>query len=242
MLETLPEAPLAPHAPEVARVSAAALGSPALESPAVAPPSPGFFGRTRPRDGRLGKVLARRRPFIFAPLFLAALVVSFCDRTHATGWIAVGASLVLAAAWGVRVWATGYRTWVRGSGGVRHLMSAGPYAHVRHPLYVANGVAGAAALVLLGRFEVLALYVPLYAFVTAAIVAREEEALDERYGPEHAAYSALVPRFVPLPGRSVARAERAGDFSWLPVASGLELWKLAGLAGAVTGYFLWLGV
>ena len=192
-----------------------------------------------PPSYRLGKILARRRSAIFTPLFLLALGLAFYQQARPPFAVAIAATVVLAAAWLLRIWATGYRTWVRGSGGVRHLMKAGPYAHVRHPLYVANGVAGAAALALLGRFDVLAVYVPVYALVIAAIVAREEGALDERYGIEHEAYRANVPRFVPRPWRRVARAERQGTFSWRPVVSGLELWKLAGTAVAVGAFLSW---
>lgn len=245
MLETLSQLPLAPRdAPpgvleQPGPGERASSGREALDpdeapvSRSDAPP-----GR-RPRDGRLGKVLARRRPAIFAPLFLGAIALTVYDHARPPVGVAVAATVVLGVSWLLRIWATGYRTWVRGSGGVRHLMRAGPYAHLRHPLYVANGLAGAAALVLLGRLELLAVYLPLYALVTAAIVAREEQALDERYGREHDSYSALVPRFIPVPWRRVAASERAGTFSWRPIASGLELWKLAGLASAVGVVLFW---
>jgi protein-S-isoprenylcysteine O-methyltransferase Ste14 len=143
----------------------------------------------------------------------------------------LGVAVVLAC-WLLRVWATGYRTWVHKDGVARHLMSAGPYARMRHPLYLANGLSGAAALVVLGQLELLALYSVAYVSVTALIVRREEGALAERYGELHASYRALVPAFLPLPGRVVAVSERSGTFSWDPVHRSFELWKLLVIAGA----------
>ncbi|MBI3722986.1 hypothetical protein HY251_03385, partial [bacterium] len=97
--------------------------------------------------------------------------------------------------------------------------------------------AAAGALAVLGQRELLLAYVPLYAIVIAFLVVREEEALAERYGADHAAYRARVPGFFPRPWRRLARAERHGSFSWRPIASGLELWKLLGIA-AVFAFFL----
>lgn len=182
--------------------------------------------RTESRSARLGRLLARRRAFIFAPLFLVALGLAFTQPPSVRREVAILGAVLLVASWLLRVWATGYRAWVHTSGVGRYLMSAGPYAHVRHPLYVANGVAGAAALVVLGRFELLAVYAVAYLAVTTFIVWREEEALATRFGDEHAAYRARVPAFCPVPGRSVPHERREGRFSWEPVRRSFELWKL----------------
>ncbi|MEZ0229666.1 MAG: isoprenylcysteine carboxylmethyltransferase family protein, partial [Planctomycetota bacterium] len=104
--------------------------------------------------------------------------------------------------------------------------------YLRHPLYVANGLSGAAALVVLGQLELLAVYSLAYLPITALIVHREEEALDRRFGDEHASYRARVPAFCPLPGRSQPRETRQGSFAWAPVHRSLELLKLAVILGA----------
>src|SRR6478672_10624774 len=101
--------------------------------------------RRESRSARLGRVLARRRAWIFAPLFLAACSLALARPERTPRGAAFASAGVVLAAWLLRVWATGYRTWVHKSGSPRYLMSAGPYAYIRHPLYVANGVSGAAA-------------------------------------------------------------------------------------------------
>jgi protein-S-isoprenylcysteine O-methyltransferase Ste14 len=182
--------------------------------------------RTR-HSTRLASVLARRRAFIFAPMFGLAVALAYLRPTPLPRPVVVSALSVIVLCWLLRIYATGYRTWVHTSGVDRYLMSAGPYAYVRHPLYVANGLAGAAALVVAGQLEILAVYMASYFLVTGAIVRREESALDERFGAGHSVYRARVPAFFPLPGRSVPPEARKGRFSWEPVRRSFEVWKLA---------------
>ncbi len=195
--------------------------------------------RQESRSARLGRVLARRRAWIFSPLFLLACVLAATRPAALPRAASQAAALVVIASWVLRVWATGYRTWVHKSGASRYLMSAGPYAYIRHPLYLANGLSGAAALVVLGQLELLAPYAVSYAVVTAFIVLREEEALLSRFGAEHEGYRESVPMFCPLPGRAVPSEQRQGRFSWEPVRSSFEVWKLAGIVAATTFFFVW---
>src|SRR5438067_1025194 len=126
--------------------------------------------RREGRSARWARVLARRRAWIFAPLFLLALGLTLARPAPLPREALLAAAGLVLSSWLLRLWATGYRTWVHTSGVPRYLMSAGPYAYVRHPLYVANGIAGTAALVALGRFELMAAYVVGFAVVTAFIV------------------------------------------------------------------------
>jgi protein-S-isoprenylcysteine O-methyltransferase Ste14 len=192
----------------------------------------------RSRSARLGKALVGKRALIFAPLFLAAIALALADpvRPALAQTLAGGAVAVLAYA--LRLWATGYRTWVRKSGAARYLMSAGPYASMRHPLYFANGLAGAGALVALARYELLLVYLPLYLVVIGLVVVREEEALAERFGAEHAGYRAAVPGFFPVPWRRYPYASRRGEFSWQPLRTQQELWKFAGVL-ALVAFFVY---
>jgi protein-S-isoprenylcysteine O-methyltransferase Ste14 len=195
--------------------------------------------RQESRSARLGRALARRRAWIFAPLFLLACVLTATRPATLPRIASLAAALVVIASWLLRVWATGYRTWVHKSGAPRYLMSAGPYAYIRHPLYLANGLSGAAALVVLGQLELLAAYAVSYALVTAFIVLREEEALLARFGAEHEGYRESIPMFCPFPGRAVPSERRQGHFSWDPVRSSFEVWKLAGILVATTLFFVW---
>lgn len=77
------------------------------------------------------------------------------------------------------------------------LVTGGPYAFCRHPLY-ALSVVGALGLGLATGSLVLAVLTPLViAVVVSRAAAREERALAERYGERFTDYAALVPRWWP---------------------------------------------
>ena len=76
------------------------------------------------------------------------------------------------------------------------LITDGVYAHLRHPRYVAAGLAFASlALVAnhVGPYVVALLFVPLI----HGVVLLEERELRQRFGAEYDAYSSRVPRYLP---------------------------------------------
>ncbi|MFC5995375.1 methyltransferase family protein [Pseudonocardia hispaniensis] len=77
------------------------------------------------------------------------------------------------------------------------LVVGGIYRHVRHPMYVAMGVAVTGQALLLGRPRLL-LY-PMIAAVPVAIFVRrvEEPALARTYGAEYEEYRRNVPGWLP---------------------------------------------
>lgn len=192
--------------------------------------------RLETRAARAARLIAKKRSRIFAPIFIAAFALGVLRPSSTVPReVMIAATGVVFASWLLRIWATGYRSWVHKDGVDRHHMSAGPYAHVRHPLYVANGVAGGAALVVWGQLELLAVYGVLYLLVTSIIVRREEDALVGRFRSVHAEYRAQVPAFFPLPGHSMPRERREGRFAWAPVHRGHEVGKLA----VIVVLFVW---
>src|SRR5688572_10420478 len=109
--------------------------------------------------GKLGLALVRRRGVLLAPVFAAAF---FSTRPVAHELALEAACFALAlGAWALRMWAMGYRNWVRGPG-ERHLITRGPYALLRHPRYVANFLAGLAWFALAFDPILIAVYVVLY--------------------------------------------------------------------------------
>ncbi|MGH7728529.1 MAG: methyltransferase family protein [Vulcanimicrobiaceae bacterium] len=150
----------------------------------------------------------RRREAIFRRrgelLALPAIALVFAGQpTRAS--IACGLPLALAGE-ALRCWAVGYAgTTTRGSEVTApQLVTAGPYAHLRNPLYLGNlitalgfslafcgGLPRARALVLgaAGIGTMLAVY--------SAIVPLEENYLRETFGAEFEAYVARVPRLLP---------------------------------------------
>lgn len=83
----------------------------------------------------------------------------------------------------------------------RSLATTGPYAALRHPLYVGSLVVGAGLVVAGGRWVLLSLLLSVVALVYSTTIAAEEEELARLFGDEYRAYkarvSALVPRVRP---------------------------------------------
>src|SRR5206468_1677976 len=126
---------------------------------------------------------------VLGPLFLASMF--FLRPFEHEAALEAGAFTLALLAWSLRVWAMGYRNWVRGSG-ERHLMTRGPYAFLRHPRYVANGLAGLAWFALVFDPWLAAGYVFLYAALLGSVIVREEEKLSQDY-PGFADWKARVP-------------------------------------------------
>ena len=77
------------------------------------------------------------------------------------------------------------------------LVTHGPFAYVRHPIYPALALVVVAMAAALGHEARLLVALPLYAAGTMVRVAIEERLLAAAFGTEHATYAARVPRFIP---------------------------------------------
>jgi protein-S-isoprenylcysteine O-methyltransferase Ste14 len=75
------------------------------------------------------------------------------------------------------------------------LLTTGPYAISRHPIYAGLLLAGAGVAVLRRRPEPLVAWAALAAVLDRK-TRREEERLLARFGPDYAAYRSRVPRFL----------------------------------------------
>ncbi|MFQ5851037.1 MAG: methyltransferase family protein [Candidatus Binatia bacterium] len=119
---------------------------------------------------------------------------------------------VLIAAFGmaVRICAAGYL----GRPKEKELVTAGPYAYLRHPLYLGTFFMIAGLSAATGRPEVVIVLimfsVPLYVYS----VHMEELKLQRRFGPVFCRYRAEVRAFFP---RYRRRTEQSSGFSWTKV-------------------------
>jgi protein-S-isoprenylcysteine O-methyltransferase Ste14 len=137
-------------------------------------------------------------------LSLPAGLLALFGRPSAQS-IAAGLPLAFAGEL-LRCWAVGYSGVTTRNDAVTapKLVTAGPYAHVRNPLYLGNFITAAGfAIAFTGKNSsaarallvggslgaMLALY--------AAIVAHEEEFLREQFGDEFERYCERVPRMIP---------------------------------------------
>lgn len=147
--------------------------------------------------------------FVFATrgfYLLAAQLVILWLKQHAHTGVPVVAYLVLVA---VILFTQILRTWAAGLvgtiarrpiTGAPDLLTAGPYAFVRNPMYLGNLIITTALSVLSGLW-----YAPLvawvaYAGVYAVVIPYEERYLEARFGQEYLDYKRSVPRLVPRIG------------------------------------------
>jgi len=77
------------------------------------------------------------------------------------------------------------------------LVQSGPFAVVRHPIYVALFLFMLAMAIAYGHTRNLIVAVPVYALATWFRVRHEERILREQFAAEYDAYAARVKRFVP---------------------------------------------
>jgi len=101
----------------------------------------------------------------------------------------------------IRLWGVGYAGFITRTRnvGADLLVTAGPFARVRNPLYVGNFFISLGACVGLNAlmpWSVL-VYIVLYAIQYHFIVTLEEETLLGKFGEEYARYKSQVPRFIP---------------------------------------------
>ena len=77
------------------------------------------------------------------------------------------------------------------------LVQTGPFAYVRHPIYVALFLFMLAMAVAFGHTANLILGIPIYALATWMRIRHEERLLEEQFGAAYDDYARRVKRFVP---------------------------------------------
>lgn len=157
----------------------------------------------------LGGWLFRNRGWLPVPLVLAAVAIGPRAWGPGLGLVALGEA--------VRLWAVGHIGRVSRTRGaeVGRLVTDGPYARVRNPLYLGNQLLFAGLGVL--AWPLVLVGAPLLGVYYALIVRWEESRVRETHGAAWEAWAARVPRWLPLgPGgeggrwsaREALRSER----------------------------------
>jgi protein-S-isoprenylcysteine O-methyltransferase Ste14 len=161
---------------------------------------------------RLGGWLFKQRSWLPIPIVLALIALPPGPRPPAV--LGAGVLLVVLGQ-GIRLWAVHHIGVISRTRSERlgPLVSTGPFAHVRNPLYLGNillwlGFTVGAGLLWLAPLVLLVLGVEYH-----AIVRWEEGLLRSRLGARYADYLTRVPRW--LPTLSPAADERImGTYSW----------------------------
>ncbi len=78
------------------------------------------------------------------------------------------------------------------------LVRSGPFAVVRHPIYLALLLYMLSLAIAFGHFANLLIALPFYCAGTAIRIGEEEKLLRAQFGADHARYVREVPAFIPL--------------------------------------------
>lgn len=154
---------------------------------------------------------ARRAPASTAGFGLQALGIGLAGVGDVRAVLPAGSPPALAAAALVAmlmagaimlfVWATRAmgRNWsiVARTRADHRLVTDGPFAHIRHPIYVALFLVLIAIAVATGHWHAMWLALPAYAIGTAIRIRLEEALLRHRFGAAYDGYARRVNRFVP---------------------------------------------
>ena len=117
---------------------------------------------------------------------------------------------VVLAAQGWRVWGAGYigRPARGGAPAGEALITAGPYAYLRNPMYVGTLLNLLAFTGMSGLWYAVLAVAAILAVVYTSSIAYEEAFLSARFGEEYRRYREAVPRF--LPSLRALTGRRAG--------------------------------
>ena len=126
---------------------------------------------------------------------------------HAIGGVV--SLLLVAFGLGLRAWAAACAGGHTRSGQIEapQLVTGGPYAFVRNPIYIGSFVLGLGVVGLLGDPWLLVPHFLVFTVFFGAIVPAEEQFLLSRYGEEYARFRAAVPKVIPRFNPWIGRVE-----------------------------------
>ena len=173
---------------------------------------------------RLENWFATHRILATAPV--AVLLVALARPTPSL-LIAGGFLVVMGES--LRIWASGHID------KNARLATAGPYAHTRNPLYVANLVLLAGFCVMSGNPWVAALALAAFAMIYRPVIREEAKHMVRLFGDEYRQWAAEVPLFLP---RLTRAPHRQGGFSWNLVLKHREHRNAAAFLGGILLFYL----
>ena len=150
------------------------------------------------------------------PLPFLVPVALFAEPTVSS---LVAGAIIAVAGEGIRLWGVsiaGSETRTTGPVGGTQLVTTGPFAYVRNPLYLGNMIIyGGIGVMSMALFPWLTIAgVGFFAMQYALIVSLEEEHLKEKFGDEYRNYSGSVGRFLPRFVKYEGRKETQPPLEW----------------------------
>lgn len=136
----------------------------------------------------------RLRGGLWTALFMTVLAVAERQSFAAFAW---GLFLVILGQ-GLRFWAAGSIARYRGEEvGAQKLVTWGPYALSRNPLYIGNGLIGAGWGLMAGWKSLLMFAAAFWVLYCVLIIPWEEAFLSRKFGGAYEEYRARTGRFLP---------------------------------------------
>ena len=165
-----------------------------------------------------GGWLFRHRSWLPVPFALVLLLVRWGMVRHPA--VLVIGPLLVAAGEGLRWWAVGQIGVISRTRSTRvgPLITTGPFALCRNPLYVGNLLLWAGATVWSGLLWMLPVTVGVFAAYYASIIGWEEALLTDRFGDAYRAYRDETPRWWPRLDRLPAAWSASAMHPWREVA------------------------
>ncbi len=127
----------------------------------------------------------------------------------------------------LRLWANGYtghqrvnRSSGEGSGKAGRLITAGPYAYVRHPLYLGSFLIGSGFFIIVGSWWLGLAGLAALFWAYRSKVSEEENVLASECPLQYGAYRESVPAFLSAWRRY---GQRFGRWSWAGIRAGGEI-------------------
>jgi protein-S-isoprenylcysteine O-methyltransferase Ste14 len=165
-----------------------------------------------------GGWLFRQRSWLPVPIALVLLLVRWGMVRHPAVWIA-GPLLVIAGE-GLRWWAVGQIGVISRTRATRlgPLITSGPFALCRNPLYVGNLVLWAGFTVWSGLLWMLPATLGMFGLYYRSIIDWEEALLADRFGEAYTSYTAATPRWRPRLDRLGSAFAASAMHPWREVA------------------------
>lgn len=115
-----------------------------------------------------------------------------------------------------RITARGYKVEYSREG--RHLVTSGPYALMRNPMYFGTFLIGLGIILVTFRWWVFLVFLGIFLLIYLPQICKEENILAQRFGDEYKNYCRLTPRYLPrllTLFKANLRDYLAFKFSWL---------------------------
>ena len=179
---------------------------------APASPTPRVSAAEQTPAARIGAVLFRHRGWL-PVLFLGVPLIA--PGIMSPRLWAIGLALILIGE-GWRLWgvAAAGTTTRRRSRNVQRLVTYGPFAWSRNPLYNGNFLIWMGFVVISGVLWFLPIAIVLFALEYSLIVRFEEGVLESTFGEEYLDYRSHTPRWLPRPPRVRASGEMNWSEAW----------------------------